>query len=97
MVVRRTWETPDIYLRTSFDVERMPRLLLLHLFHDRDVEVAINGRTVLRRSGYCTAYVTLELPFDPASVLRSGTNLLAVHCHQSRGSHNLDVGLEGVF
>jgi beta-galactosidase len=97
LVVRRTWETPDIYLRTHFDVARIPRLLRLQLFHDRDVEIVINGRTVVRRKGYTTDYVTLDVPLDPAELLRVGTNLLAVHCRQDRRSQNLDVGLTAVY
>ena len=93
LVLRTTWETPDIYLRTEFSVRRIPRRLKLLLFHDRDVEVVINGKTVLRRKGYTTDFVEVELPFDPGTLLVAGVNVLAVHCRQDRMSHNLDVGL----
>jgi len=97
LTLRHTWETPDIYARTRFRVDRFPRLLRMELFHDRNIEVAINGRTVLRREGYTTDSITIDLPFDPRSVLQIGENLLAVHCHQDRTSHNLDVGLVGIY
>jgi hypothetical protein len=97
MIVRHTWETPDLYARTEFTVDRVPRRLTLELFHDRDVDVTINGHTVLRREGYTTDFVTIALPLEPAEILVRGSNVLAVHCRQERQSHALDVGLSAEF
>ncbi len=97
LIVRRTWETRDIYLRCTFSVERIPKRLALLIFHDRDAEVVLNGRTVLRRKGYSTDYVRVELEEDPAELLSPGTNVLAVHCRHERASNAIDVGLLAVY
>lgn len=97
LVIRYTWETPDIYLRTWFDLKRWPRKLALTVFHDRDVAIALNGHRIFQRSGYTTDLETVTLDVDPRTVLRMGRNLLAVHCHQPEESHNLDVGLMAVY
>ncbi len=97
IVIRHTWESPEIFLRTWFPVERIPRTLLLHLFHDRDVTVALNGRIIFERNGYTTDLECIEVPFEPARLLVGGANLLAVHCRQPLDCHNLDVGLEAKF
>jgi hypothetical protein len=93
LVLRFTWERPEIFLRTRFAVDRMPRALALDLFHDRDVEIAINGTIVLAREGYTTGVVRVDLPQNPREILHVGENVLAVHCSQPGDSHNVDVGL----
>ncbi len=97
LVLRFTWEKPEIFLRTRFIVERMPRALKIELYHDRDVEIAINGTVVVSREGFTTGIVSLDLPQDPRDLLHPGENLLAVHCRQPGDSHNVDVGLTAVF
>ncbi|HAK97352.1 MAG TPA: hypothetical protein DCM87_20775 [Planctomycetes bacterium] len=97
LVLRFTWEQPEIFLRTRFSVDRIPRALVLELFHDRDVQIAINGQVVAAREGFTTGIVTVDLPQDPAEVLHVGENLLAVRCRQPGHSHNLDVGLRAVY
>jgi beta-galactosidase len=65
--------------------------LLLH--HDDDAEVYINGVLAVKVTGYTTDYDLVTLPQEAAAVLRPGTNLLAVHCHQNSGGQFIDVGI----
>jgi len=97
LVLRFTWEQPEIFLRTRFTVDRMPRALALELFHGGDVQIAINGQIVAKRPGFTMGIVTINLPQDPAALLSLGENLLAVRCRQSGRSHNLDVGLRALY
>ena len=96
-VVRKTWETDNIYLRTSFEVHRIPCKLSLLLFHDGKVEVVLNGITISRRSGYTTDYMRFDLDIDPKKLLLHGKNVLAVHCGKEGKAKAIDVGILGCY
>jgi hypothetical protein len=97
IVIRYTCESPEIFLRTCFHVKRMPAKLVLHLFHDREITVAVNGEIVFERDQYTSDIDRVELAVSPGAVLQQGENLLAVHCRQEPDSHNLDVGIEAFY
>ena len=93
-VVRTTWNTPDIWLRRTFELPARGQAgLLWQLHHDEDVEVYLNGKLVLKRAGYVTDYVPVPLSEEALKTLRAGRNTLAVHCHQTKGGQYIDVGL----
>jgi len=93
IVVRTAWETPDIWLRRSFDAVRPLARPYLHVHHDEDCEIYLNGKLVASLTGYTTSYVFVPLP---ASAVQVGRNLIAVHCHQTAGGQGIDVGLVDV-
>ena len=91
---RTAWQGPDIWLRHTFRLDALPKgRLLVQMFHDEDVELFLNGKSVLSRNGYVTAPILVPLKATITSVLQPGDNVLAVHCHQSRGGQGIDVGL----
>jgi hypothetical protein len=64
------------------------------VYHDEDCEVYINGVLAASASGYVTSYVVL--PMNAAgqnALIANGTNLIAVHCHQTTGGQDIDVGI----
>lgn len=90
-VVGTVWNTPDVWLRSSF--ESPARVLtdaLLWLHHDENVEVYLNGELLCRREGYVTTYVPVPIA---KLTLRAGRNVIAVHCHQTGGGQYVDLGL----
>ena len=93
--VRTRWDTPAIWLRTTFDAPKVAPgdALRLHVFHDEDVEVWLNGKSIFRAGGYDTDY--LDVPLDDAAraLVRPGPNTLAVSCRQTGGGQGVDVGL----
>jgi Glycosyl hydrolases family 2, sugar binding domain/Glycosyl hydrolases family 2, TIM barrel domain/Glycosyl hydrolases family 2 len=97
-VVRTVWNSADIWMRRTFDLAstaiREPHW---NIHHDEDADVYLNGTLVAHLSGYTSGYVLL--PFDSAAVaaLRTGTNTLAVHVHQTRGGQYADVGIDEVI
>ncbi|MBX3745851.1 MAG: DUF4965 domain-containing protein [Verrucomicrobiae bacterium] len=97
-IVRTEWNTPNIWIRRTFDLPSdLPTDgLHLHLHHDEDVRVYLNGRLILERSGYTTDYETI--PLTPAAIeaLRPGLNILAIHCRQTGGGQYIDAGLARV-
>jgi hypothetical protein len=94
-VVRTVWNTPDIWLRRTFELPAgftagNPRFLI---HHDEDAEVYLNGVLALKIDGYSTDYEAAPMTPAGRSALRPGRNTLAVHCHQTGGGQYIDVGI----
>jgi hypothetical protein len=91
-VVTTSWTSSDIWLRRNFQLTALPSHPLVHVYHDEDFEVYINGTLVRSGAGYAPFYV--DVPFLPGtSPLKVGDNLIAVHCKQTDGGQYIDVGI----
>lgn len=93
-VVRTEWNTPDVWLRRTFELEDV-NLVSPHLsiHHDEDAEVYVNGRRVAAFIGYKTTYALEPLGQQIGRALQKGRNVLAVHCRQTQGGQYIDVGV----
>lgn len=91
--VGTNWSTNRIWLRKSFHIETVPQNPALLIHHDEDAEVFINGVSVAALQGYTTRYQTISIPDEKRSALRTGRNVMAVHCRQSVGGQFIDVHL----
>ncbi|HJT35228.1 MAG TPA: glycoside hydrolase family 2 TIM barrel-domain containing protein [Pirellulales bacterium] len=97
--VRTEWNTPDIWVRRTFTIppsaagESLPNDPNLMVHHDEDAEIYLNGVLAAKPSGYTTGYTTVALREEARAALREGSNVLAVHCHQTGGGQYIDVGL----
>ncbi|MCL1894211.1 MAG: hypothetical protein FWG02_08265 [Holophagaceae bacterium] len=90
------WKTDDIWIRKTFvlstEDSRDHANLVLDLFHDEDCEVYINGKKVLETKGYITDY--LQFPMENTKeAFKVGTNVIAIHCNQTKGGQYIDVGI----
>jgi len=97
-VVRTTWNTADIWLRQTFLVGTLTPMdragLVFNIFHDEDCEIYINGVLAASASGFNTAYGFLPLnAAGQNALIANGPNVIAVHCHQTQGGQNMDVGI----
>lgn len=97
-VVRTTWNTSDIWMRRSFTVGEISENdltnLVFNVYHDEDCEIYLNGVLAATASGYGTTYSMVPMsPAGQKALLANGTNVLAVHCHQTTGGQNIDVGI----
>ncbi|MGH7193539.1 MAG: glycoside hydrolase family 2 TIM barrel-domain containing protein, partial [Candidatus Saccharimonadales bacterium] len=98
-VVRTEWNMPDIWLRRTFSVpagaagQSRPQDPNLMVHHDEDAEIYVNGVLAAKLSGYTTGYSAVAMREEAREALRDGTNVLAVHCHQTGGGQYIDVGL----
>jgi hypothetical protein len=93
-VVRTRWDSADIWLRRDFTLGNRPlRAPSLRLHHDEDAEVYLNGVLAASANGYTTAYQETTLSPAAARALRPGSNLMAIHCHQTTGGQYIDAGL----
>lgn len=94
-IVGTKWLTPDIWLRTEVDLQDTESIMSAawRLYHDEDVEVYINGRLVLERKGFVNGYEDILLDAKAIECFRRGTNVIAMHCRQTGGGQNVDLGL----
>lgn len=92
---RTRWDSPAIWLRTTFEAPRLAPgdTLRLRVFHDEDVEVRLNGSPIFRAEGYDTDYADIALDDAAKALLRPGANTLAVTCRHSAGGQGVDVGM----
>jgi hypothetical protein len=93
-VVRTEWKTPDIWIHRDFDLKELPKGdVMLRIHHDEDAEVYINGVLAAKVSGYTTEYMPVPLTEVGRKALKTGKNVIAVHCKQTGGGQYIDVGL----
>lgn len=94
------WNTGSIWMRRTFELSATQlndlnaEELILQLRHDDDVEVFLNGVQVYQ----CTHCYVSEMKHYVLSdqfkgLLRSGKNILAMHCINPAGNAWLDAGL----
>jgi hypothetical protein len=93
--VRTNWDGSDIWLRRSFDLDTLPGNgeVLLHIHHDEDAQVYLNGQLVREIKGFTQGYKPLAVGEEAKRLLRVWKNTLAVHCRQNMGGQYIDVGL----
>jgi hypothetical protein len=93
--VRTVWDKADIWIRRSFDLTNVPTQgdICLTIHHDENAEVYINGQLVQELKGYTTGYKTFPLMPRAIKALKSGSNSIAIHCHQTGGGQYIDAGL----
>lgn len=91
--VGTVWATNSIWLRKKFSLETVPDKPALLIHHDEDAEVFINGQSVAALKGYTTAYQVVPIPAAQRAAIKSGQNVMAVHCRQTGGGQFIDVHL----
>jgi beta-galactosidase len=90
--VTTEWTENDIWMRRSFEISDLPKgEIFLRVFYDEDPEIYLNGVLVAEPRGYTTSYV--DIPLSDKEALKTGKNVIAVHCRQTRGGQFIDVGL----
>jgi type 1 glutamine amidotransferase len=91
------WETPVLWLRREFTVDRLPDGLALKVYNDVERAVVyLNGRQVAELTGPCNRhYLHLNIS-QHAGKLRQGRNVLAIEATQPKDRRGIDVGVYGV-
>ena len=92
-VVNTPWNTPEIWLQTSFLLEEVPKKLDLSLHHDETVEIFVNGQPVIKREGFRTDYDEFAADKKFLEALQVGRNVIAAHVTQTGGRQFFDFGL----
>jgi hypothetical protein len=97
-VIGTTWNTGNIWLRREVEIPagKFNNLQFL-TYHDEDVEIYVNGFLASSESGFNGSYLPLEISNEAKQLLKPGAKvMLAVHCHQTEGGQDIDVGLANV-
>lgn len=93
-LINTPWKTNDIWLRREFVLDTLNlREARIQLHHDEDAEVYLNGVLAAGAPGYTTRYEEVPLSPDSLATLQMGTNVMAVHCHQTSGGQYIDAGI----
>lgn len=92
MVVHTKWNTPELWLQTSFLLEEIPKRLNLSLHHDEDVEIFVNGQPVIERKGFRDDYDDFAADKRFLDALQVGRNVIAAHVTQTSGGQFFDFG-----
>lgn len=94
--INTPWETRRIWLRNVVEVPKLGAgdALTLHLFHDEDVEVFVNGKRLYQARGYLTEYKDLPLDEAQKALFRPGSNVITATCRQTDGGQGIDLGLK---
>lgn len=96
--VHTKWNTSDIWLRRQITLPSTPLTNpKLYVDHDEDIEIYANGILAATAGGFTTDYELLDVRPEAIAELKSGANVnLAIHCHQTAGGQNVDVGVADV-
>ncbi len=93
-VVNTVWDSDDVWLRREFvldDKDLHGARIQIH--HDEDAQVYLNGVKAIEEPGFITGYEDIAPEQDALDALNIGTNVMAVHCHQTQGGQFIDVGI----
>ncbi len=92
--VRTTWDSEDIWLRREFELDNINfNNIRLLLYHDEAAEVFINGVPAVQTFDYTRNYLPELITEEAIKTLKTGRNILAVHCRHTGGRQYIDVGL----
>ena len=95
--VNTPWDTPEIWLRRTFSIERVPAgTLYLLIRHDEDATVYVNGQKIAEIPGTSSHYMPVDADKALRAALKPGANLIAIHCRQTRGDQFIDAGIISV-
>ncbi|MAT72735.1 MAG: glutaminase [Planctomycetaceae bacterium] len=87
------WNTSDIWIRRTFDSEtEVDDSLRLHIHHDEEADVYLNGVLIRHIQGYSGDYEQYNLRPEALRAFKKGKNVLAVHCQQTTGGQYIDAG-----
>jgi hypothetical protein len=88
------WTGKDLWIRRKFTLASLPQgRLMLRIFHDDEAEVYLNGQRIAEQPGANGDYTMVTLPEDVKTKLKTGENILAMHCKNTGGGSWLDAGL----
>ena len=91
--VRTRWNSPQIWVRRTFDMTDVPQGVQLFVHHDEDAEIYLNGVPAAQLSSYTSNYKPFPISEQALKTLKPGKNTIAIHCRQTGGGQYIDAGL----
>ena len=94
--VKTEWNQGDIWIRRKFSIEdkniSKKRLYLVYS-HDDVFELYLNGQMLVSTGYKWRNYVVQPLDAEQVKSLTAEDNLIAAHCHNTKGGAYVDFGL----
>ncbi|RYY28105.1 MAG: glycoside hydrolase family 2 [Sphingobacteriaceae bacterium] len=92
------WNTGDIWIRQQFELKNVSAAslnkLMLHIHHDEDCQVYINGILAAKLEGWTADYQNITISNAAKSALkRTGQNVMAIHSTNKTSGQYIDAGL----
>ena len=88
------WTTPDIYVRRTVVLDRIPEgPLLVNAIQNDNYELFINGERVANVAGVSPAYKATPTHRNASELLKKGRNVIAFHSQNFSGPGFVDLGL----
>lgn len=88
------WSTPDIYVRRTIVLDRIPEgPLLVNAIQNDNYELFINGEQVANVAGVSPNYRLTPTRRNASELLRKGKNVIAFHSQNLSGPGFVDLGL----
>lgn len=93
--VKTLWETKDIWVRRTIDIQEdlSGRKIFLEYSHDDTFELYINGIQVVKTGYEWHKNVIIELNDKVKNTLKKGKNVIAAHCNNKTGGALVDFGI----
>jgi len=91
------WKTADIWLRRALTLPSALSAPHLRVSHDDDAQVYVNGVLVAELAGANSGFAYVPLTGAAKQALKPGKNVIAVHCHQTRGGQFVDAEIVNVI
>ena len=96
--IRTSWTSSDIWMRKTFEIKNLSQEELnrseLFVHHDEGCEIYLNGILAATLTGYSTSYNIVQINEQAKAALKAnGTNVIAIHCHQTAGGQYIDAGV----
>jgi hypothetical protein len=91
------WKTSDIWLRRTVTLPAALSAPHLRIFHDDDAQVYLNGVLVAELAGANSGFAYVPLTGAGKQALHAGRNVIAIHCHQTRGGQFVDAEIVNVI
>ncbi len=70
--IKTIWNTPRVWIRTSFDYDPIKGKLLLNVFWDENATIYVNGVVAAKLVGYTTHYELKEISNAAQASLKKG-------------------------
>ena len=91
--IRTKWDTPEIYLRKTFEYDGATlKNAAVVISHNDSTEVYLNGKKILGVTGP-KAYHLCVITDEFRAAIKKGTNTLAVHSHESGKGQRVDLAI----
>jgi hypothetical protein len=90
--VGTAWSAPDIWLRSKVNAGKGP--MMMDLYHGGDVEVFVDGVSLVTRTGSGNEYEHIILTKEQRALFQANaTQILAVHCRNCGENPFVDLNL----